>query len=133
MKCDSRQPVIVLAQRGQSPVVWLNLHEEEVMTKSAADAPLGIVRSVAVISLGVVALAGSIAGVLVRRILTPPAKAEPATAQISKLVTDEWEADLARLNLPSRSEVDTLNLQIAELEAQLDQLLQAKSQAREDD
>jgi hypothetical protein len=102
------------------------------MTKSATDAPLGIIRSVAVVSLGVVALAGSIASVLVQRMLTP-AKTEPARPQISKLVTDEWEADLARLNLPSRSEVDTLNLQIAELEAQLDQLLQAKSLAREDD
>jgi hypothetical protein len=102
------------------------------MAKSSAEDQLGIVRSTAVISLGLVALAGSIASVLVRRILTP-AKAEPATAQISKLVTDEWEADLARLNLPSRSEVDTLNLQITELEAQLDQLLRAKSQTREDD
>ena len=69
------------------------------MTKSAVDAPLGIVRSAAVISLGVVALAGSIASVLVRRILTPAA-AEPARPQITKLVADEWEADLARLNLP---------------------------------
>jgi ubiquinone biosynthesis protein UbiJ len=101
------------------------------MTKSAMDAPLGIVRSAAVISLGVVALAGSIASVLVQRILNPPTRAKPAGPQISKLVTDEWEADLARLNLPSRSEVDTLNLQIAELEAQLDQLIQVKTISHE--
>jgi ubiquinone biosynthesis protein UbiJ len=43
------------------------------------------------------------------------------------LVTDEWEADLARLNLPWRSEVDTLNRQIAGLEAQLDQLIAARA------
>lgn len=91
------------------------------MTKSAVDAPLGIVRSAAVISLGVVALAGSIASLLVRRILTP-AVAEPARPQIAQLVTDEWEADLARLNLPSRDEVENLNRQIAALEAQIDQL-----------
>ena len=97
------------------------------MTRSATDAPLGIIRSVAVISLGVVALAGSIASVLVQRMLTP-AKTEPARPQISKLVTDEWEADLARLNLPSRSEVETLNRQLAELEAQIDQLSQRTSQ-----
>jgi hypothetical protein len=102
------------------------------MTKSATDAPLGIARSVAVISLGVVSLAGSIASVLVRRLLTP-AKAEPAGAQISKLVTDEWEADMVRLNLPSRSEVDALNHQIAGLDAQLDQLLEAKSRGKEND
>jgi len=102
------------------------------MTKSTMDAPLGIVRSAAVISLGVVALAGSIAGVLVQRLLTP-AKAGPARPQISQLVTDEWEADLARLNLPSRSDVDTLNRQIAGLEAQLDQLLEAKSRGEEGD
>jgi uncharacterized protein involved in exopolysaccharide biosynthesis len=101
------------------------------MTKSAADVPLGIIRSTAVISLGLVALAGSIASVLVRRILNPSTQAESASPQISKLVTDEWEADLARLNLPSRSEVDTLNFQIAELETQLDQLIQAKTNSQE--
>jgi hypothetical protein len=98
------------------------------MSKSSPNAPLGIIRSTAVISLGLVSLAGSIASVLVRRILTPPVEAEPAGAQISKLVTDEWEADLARLNLPSRSEVETLNRQITELEAQIDQLAQRRSQ-----
>jgi len=100
------------------------------MTKSGTDAPLGIVRSAAVISLGVVALAGSIASVLVRRILTPSAKAESTSPQISKLVLDEWEADLARLNLPSRSEVEALQHQITELEAQLDQLLQLKGNSQ---
>ena len=103
------------------------------MTKSIADAPLGIIRSAAVISLGVVALAGSIASVLVRRILTPAAKAEPVSPQISQLVTDEWESDLARLNLPSRSEVEALSHQIAELEAQIDQLAQHTSQPKEED
>ena len=76
------------------------------MTKSASDVSLGIIRSTAMISLGLVALAGSIASVLIDRIMTPPNKAQPTTAQISKLVTDEWEADLARLNLPSRNEVE---------------------------
>jgi hypothetical protein len=98
------------------------------MENSSANAPLGIIRSTAVISLGLVSLAGSIASVLVRLILTP-AKAEPAGAQISKLVTDEWEADMVRLNLPSRSEVEALNHQIAELEAQIDQLITAQASA----
>jgi ubiquinone biosynthesis protein UbiJ len=102
------------------------------MTKSASDVPLGIIRSTAVISLGLVALAGSIASVLINRIMTPPNKTQPATAQISKLVTDEWEADLARLNLPSRSEVEALNRQIAELEAQIDQLTQARANSQEE-
>jgi uncharacterized protein involved in exopolysaccharide biosynthesis len=105
--------------------------QEDVMAKSSANAPLGIIRSTAVISLGLVALAGSIASVLVRRILNPPTHAEPAAPQISQLVTDEWEADLARLNLPSRSEVEALNHQIAELEAQIDQLAQRSSQPQE--
>lgn len=97
------------------------------MTKSAVDAPLGIVRSAAVISLGVVALAGSIASVLARRLLAP-AKTGPARPQISQMVADEWEADLARLNLPSRDEVENLNRQIAALEAQIDQLTQRPAQ-----
>jgi hypothetical protein len=103
------------------------------MAKTSADAPLGIVRSTAVISLGLVALAGSIAASLCRRILTPPGKAEPAAAQISRLVTDEWEADLARLNLPSRREVEAIQHQIAELEAQIDQLAQHAPQAEDRD
>ena len=101
------------------------------MAKSSAGDQLGIVRSTAVISLGLVALAGSIAAALCRRILTPPAKAEPAAAQISRLVTDEWEADLARLNVPSRREVEALQHQLAELEAQIDQLIQNASQPQE--
>jgi hypothetical protein len=92
------------------------------MAKSSVDAPLGIVRSAAVVSLGLVSLAGSIASVLVRRILNPPDAAEPASTQISKLVTDEWEADLARLNLPSRSEVEALTKQIGLLEEEVDRL-----------
>ena len=103
------------------------------MAKSSVDAPLGIVRSAAVISLGLVALAGSVAASLARRILAPPAEAEPATAHISRLVTDEWEADLARLNLPSRREVEALQQQLAELEAQIDQLMQHTSQPKEED
>jgi ubiquinone biosynthesis protein UbiJ len=103
------------------------------MAKSSIDAPLGIVRSAAVVSLGLVSLAGSIASVLVRRILNPPAAAEPATAQISKLVTDEWEADVARLNLPSRREVEAMQHQLAALEAQIDQLVQPPSQPQEED
>ena len=102
------------------------------MTKSASDVSLGIIRSTAMISLGLVALAGSIASVLIDRIMTPPNKAQPTTAQISKLVTDEWEVDLARLNLPSRNEVEALNRQIADLEAQLDQIIQRASQPKEE-
>jgi hypothetical protein len=97
------------------------------MSKSNAVAPLGIVRSAAVISLGAVALAGSIASVLVQRLMTPSTKAEPVAHQVSRLVIDEWEADLARLNLPARGELEMLNNQIAALEAQIDQLLQQKT------
>jgi hypothetical protein len=103
------------------------------MAKSSADNHPGIVRSAAVISLGLVALAGSIAAALCRRILTPPTEAEPAAAQISRLVTDEWEADLARLDLPSRREVEALQHQLAELEAQIDQIIQRTSQPEKED
>ena len=102
------------------------------MAKSSANNQLGLVRSTAVISLSLVALAGSIAATLVRRILTPPTQVEPAGAQISKLVFDEWEADLARLNLPSRSEVAALQQQLVELEAQIDQLIQNASQPKDE-
>src|SRR5512136_2658973 len=94
------------------------------MAKSSTDAPLGMVRSMAVISLGLVALAGSIAASLVRRMVAAPAGSNTAAPKVSKLVLDEWEADLARLNLPSRSEVEAMQRQLAELEAQIDQLIQ---------
>ena len=102
------------------------------MAKSSAGDQLGIVRSAAVISLGLVALAGSIAASLYRRMTAPAGSSAPAP-QISKLVMDEWEADLARLNLPTRSEVEALQHQLAELEAQIDQLIQPSSQPKEED
>lgn len=92
------------------------------MAKSSQNAPLGIMRSTAVISLGLVSLAGSVASLLVQRLLKP-AEAEATGAQVSKLVIDEWESDLARLNLPTRSDVEALNRQIAELDAQIDQII----------
>ena len=101
------------------------------MAHSSAENQQGVVRSVAMISLGLVALAGSIAASLCRRIVTSPASADPAAPPISKLVADEWDADLSRLNLPSRRDVVALQQQIAELEAQLDQWLQSKSQSQE--
>lgn len=97
------------------------------MAKSSADDQLGIVRSTAVISLGLVALAGSIAASLYRRMTTASTGSNTPAPQISKLVMDEWEADLARLNLPSRREVEALQQQIAELETQIDQLVQRPS------
>jgi hypothetical protein len=103
------------------------------MAKSSASTPLDIARATAVISLGLVALAGSLAAALYRRIMTAPAGSGTSAPRISKLVLDEWEADLSRLNLPSRSEVEALQHQIAELEAQIDQLIQYASHSMEGD
>jgi hypothetical protein len=102
------------------------------MAKSAAGDQLGIVRSTAVISLGLVALAGSIAASLYRR-MTAPAGSHAAAPPLSKLVMDEWEADLTRLNLPTKSEVEALQHQLAELETQIDQLIQKASQPQAGD
>jgi TolA-binding protein len=91
---------------------------------------LGIVRSAALISLGLVALAGSVAASLYRR-MTAPAGSHPPAPPVSKLVMDEWEADLMRLNLPTKSEVEALNRQLADLEAQIDQLVQSGAQPKD--
>ena len=101
------------------------------MAKSSAGDQLGIVRSTAVISLGLVALAGSIAASLCRRIVAPTTGSDMSTTTVSQLVLDEWETDLSRLNLPSRREVEAMQRQLAELEAQLDQLIQHASQMKE--
>src|SRR5512143_1792345 len=98
------------------------------MAKSSAGVSLGILRSTAVISLGLVALAGSIAASLCRRIVAVPTGSDPSKTKVSKLVIDEWEAGLSRLNLPSRREVDDMQHQLAELEVQIDQLIQHMSQ-----
>jgi TolA-binding protein len=101
------------------------------MAKSSAGDPLGIVRSTAVISLGLVALAGSIAASLYRRIVTAPAGSNTSAPKVSKLVLDEWEADLSRLNLPSRREVEDMQQRLTELEAEIDRLMQHASQTKE--
>ena len=101
--------------------------------KSSSGDQLGIVRSAAVISLGLVALAGSIAASLYRRMTTAPPGTTKSAPQISKLVMDEWEANLSRLNLPSRSDVDAVRQQLTELEAEIDQLIQHASQPKEGD
>jgi hypothetical protein len=63
--------------------------------------------------------------------MTAPTGSNTPAPQISKLVMDEWEADLARLNLPSRSEVEAMQQQLANLEAQIDQLIQDASHPQE--
>ena len=102
------------------------------MMKTSTDDQLGIVRSTAVISLGLVALAGSIAASLYRR-MTAPTGSNASAPTVSKLVLDEWEADLSRLNLPTRGEVEAMQRQLAELEAQIDQLMQGAPQSKEED
>ncbi len=103
------------------------------MADSSSRSQLGIVRSAAVISLGLVALAGSIADTLYRRMAPAPTASGTPAPKVSQLVLDEWEADLARLNLPTRSEVEALQRQLAELEAQVDQLIQERSRSKEED
>ncbi len=102
------------------------------MVNPSSRPQLGIVRSAAVISLGLVALAGSVAASLYRRMTAPPGSPASKT-EVSRLVLDEWEADLARMNLPSRRELDALNHQISALEAQIDQLIQSKSNPKEEE
>ena len=103
------------------------------MADSSPSPQLGVVRSAALVSLGLVALAGTVAVSLYRRVMVTPRGANAPPAKVSKLVLDEWEAELARLNLPSRREVEALQHQLAELEAQIDQILQKASQPKEGD
>lgn len=97
------------------------------MTKTSGAAPLSIIRSTAVIGLGLVALAGSAAASLCRRMVAAPTGSNTSTTKISKLVLDEWEGELSRLDLPSRDELEAMLRQLAELEAQIDQLIQDRS------
>ncbi len=103
------------------------------MADSSQRPRFDVVRSTALISLSLVALAGSIATTLYRRMTSAPTGSGAAETKVSKLVLDEWEADLARLNLPSRSEVQALQRQLTELEEQIDQIIQSRSPSKEED
>ncbi len=43
-------------------------------------------------------------------------------SSVSRLALDEWATTLARLNLPTKSDLDTLSQQMTALEAQIDQI-----------
>ncbi len=103
------------------------------MEKSSTKGAPSIIRSTAVISLGLVALAGTVASTLFWRVVAVSTGSNTPPTKVSKLVLDEWEADLARLNLPTRGEVAALQQQLVELEAEIDQLIQHSSESKEGD
>ena len=121
------------------------------MSNSSSTAParpprrglFGTARDLALASIGIVGVLGDEAGALYRRSverggstvqrvrarLPHPHRphrrsARPAGRRHgrSHQVSDAYEAVMARLNLPTESDLDALTRQIAELEAKIDQL-----------
>jgi hypothetical protein len=105
--------------------------------------PFGITRNLAFASIGIVGVLGDEAQALYRRSIErggdtihrvrerlPRARrpqrrsAKPASKRCARShrASDAYEAVLARLNLPSEADIDALTRQIAELEAEIDQL-----------
>jgi hypothetical protein len=103
---------------------------------------LGITRDLALASIGIVGVLGDEAQALYRRSVErgggtvqrvreriPHARIQRKSARPagkhrrhSKQAQDEWEAALARLNVPTAADVNALTRQIGELEAKIDQL-----------
>ena len=54
-------------------------------------------------------------------------------AGVSRLVFDEWETALARLNLPKKSDLDALLQQMTALEEQLDQIAAQRATSRREE
>ena len=93
--------------------------------KTAPNQPTpGLVRTIALAGIGLISLLGdrleaAYEGSLQRRSAAPGSHRD---AGISRLVFDEWATTLARLNLPTKSDIDALTRQMTALEEQIGQL-----------
>ena len=83
----------------------------------------GLVRTIALAGIGLISMLGDRLEAAYERSLQRQGAA-PGSRQkagVSRLVLDEWETTLARLNLPTKSDLDALSQQMTALEEQIDQ------------
>lgn len=94
-------------------------------SKSAPGQPApGLVRTIALASIGLISILGDRLEEAYERSLQRQGAAPGSrrSAGVSQLVFDEWESTLARLNLPTKSDIDALTRQMTTLEEQIDQI-----------
>jgi hypothetical protein len=89
-------------------------------------APLGLVRAMALAAIGLIGLVGDeLEAAYERGVQRERQRAsvggKPSTG-MSRLALDEWETTLAKLNLPTKSDIDGLTRQMDALEKQIDEI-----------
>jgi hypothetical protein len=84
----------------------------------------GLVRSIALASIGLISMLGDRLEEAYERSLQRQGAASGShqKAGVSQFVFDEWESALSRLNLPTKSDLDALSQQMTALEEQIDRL-----------
>jgi len=86
----------------------------------------GLLRTVALAGIGLISMLGDRLEAAYERGAQREGQKEPAAgsrgAGVSRLVFDEWETTLARLNLPTKSDIDALAQQMTALQEQIDQI-----------
>ena len=99
------------------------VNESTSQTAPRQPAP-GLIRTIALAGIGLISMLGDRLEAAYERSLQRQSAA-PGSRQasgVSRLVFDEWEATLARLNLPTKSDLDALSQQMTALEEQIDQI-----------
>jgi hypothetical protein len=89
----------------------------------------GLVRTIALAGIGLISMLGDRLEEAYERSLQRQGAAPGSrrSAGVSQLVLDEWESTLARLNLPTKSDIDALSRQMTTLEDQIDQIIAHRS------
>jgi polyhydroxyalkanoate synthesis regulator phasin len=92
----------------------------------------GLVRTIALAGIGLISMLGDRLEEAYERSLQRQSAAPGSRrgAGVSQLVFDEWESSLARLNLPTKSDIDALTRQMTALEDQIDQLTAQRAASR---
>jgi len=85
----------------------------------------GLIRTIALASIGLISMLGDRLEEAYKRSLQRQNAAAGRSRQgagLSQFVVDEWETALARLNLPTKSDIDALAQQMTALQEQIDQI-----------
>jgi hypothetical protein len=89
----------------------------------------GLVRTIALAGIGLISMLGDRLEEAYERSLQRQGAAPGSrrSTGVSQLVFDEWETALARLNLPTKSDLDALSQQMTALEEQIDRIATQRS------
>lgn len=107
------------------------VNESTSQTAPRQPAP-GLIQSIALASIGLISMVGDRLEAAYERSLQRQ-RAAPGSrreSSVSRLALDEWATTLARLNLPTKSDLDNLSQQMTALEKQIDQIVAQRANSR---